>query len=163
MSYYIPKGLTFPEANSSHLKMDGWNMILSFWVVGLFSGAFAVSFRRWISGWELWNSCEVFGLCFVDFQNVHLIAVYYWSFSTFIIVYDHNILPSSNDLFVDTFFKKSFNFHGPPEPKLEPLRFQFFFTEALVPLHKLKFLGGFHQQLSYCMAWLGLFVVIFAF
>ena len=34
--------------------MDGWNMILSFWVVGLFSGAFAVSFRRWISGWELW-------------------------------------------------------------------------------------------------------------
>jgi len=27
-----------------------------------------------------------------------------------------------------------------------------FLVRALVPLHKLKFLGGFHQQLSYCMA-----------
>ena len=32
-----------PETNSSHLKMDGWNTIVSFWD-GLFSGAFAVSF-----------------------------------------------------------------------------------------------------------------------
>ena len=30
--------------NSSHLKMDGWNTIVSFWDA-LFSGAFAVSFR----------------------------------------------------------------------------------------------------------------------
>ena len=29
----------------SHLKMDGWNTILTFWD-GLFSGAFAVSFRE---------------------------------------------------------------------------------------------------------------------
>ena len=31
----------------SHLKMDGWNTILTFWD-GLFSGAFAVSFRECI-------------------------------------------------------------------------------------------------------------------
>ena len=31
-------GTTLPETNSSHLKMDGWNTILSFWD-GLFSGA----------------------------------------------------------------------------------------------------------------------------
>ena len=36
---------TLPETNSSHLKMDGWKTILSFWD-GLFSGAFAVSFRE---------------------------------------------------------------------------------------------------------------------
>ena len=29
---------TLPETNSSHLKMDGWNTIVSFWD-GLFSGA----------------------------------------------------------------------------------------------------------------------------
>ena len=30
---------------SSHLEMDGWNRIVSFWVnLGLFSGAFAISF-----------------------------------------------------------------------------------------------------------------------
>ena len=29
---------TLPETNSSHLKMDGWNTIVSFWE-GLFSGA----------------------------------------------------------------------------------------------------------------------------
>ena len=28
-----------------HLKMDGWNTIVSFWD-GLFAGAFAVSFRE---------------------------------------------------------------------------------------------------------------------
>ena len=32
--------------NSSPLKMDGWNTIVSFWGSGLFSGAFAVSFRE---------------------------------------------------------------------------------------------------------------------
>ena len=38
-------GFTLPEANSSHLKMDGWNpnFLLG---PGLFSGAFAVSFRE---------------------------------------------------------------------------------------------------------------------
>ena len=41
------KGVTLPETNSSHLKIDGWNTILSFWgKFGLFSGAFAVSFRE---------------------------------------------------------------------------------------------------------------------
>ena len=34
-----------PETNSSHLKMGGWNTILSFWGKSLFSGALAVSFR----------------------------------------------------------------------------------------------------------------------
>ena len=34
----------FPETNSSHLKMDGWNMIFSFWD-GLFSGAMLVPGR----------------------------------------------------------------------------------------------------------------------
>ena len=38
-------GDTLPETNSSPLKMDGWNTILSYWE-GLFSGAFAVSFRE---------------------------------------------------------------------------------------------------------------------
>ena len=38
--------LTTPrETNSSHLKMDGWNTMLSYWE-GLFSGVFAVSFRE---------------------------------------------------------------------------------------------------------------------
>ena len=36
---------TLPETNSSHLKMDGWNTIVSYWD-GLFSGAIAVSFRE---------------------------------------------------------------------------------------------------------------------
>ena len=40
------KGLTLPETNSSLLKMDGWNTSLSYWGPGLFSGAFAVSFRK---------------------------------------------------------------------------------------------------------------------
>ncbi len=40
-------GTTLLETNSSHLKMDGWNTILSFWD-GLFSGAFAASFRKGI-------------------------------------------------------------------------------------------------------------------
>ena len=39
--------ITLPETNSSHLKMDGWNTIVSFWDC-LFSGAFAVSFRECI-------------------------------------------------------------------------------------------------------------------
>ncbi len=51
---YIPflapiknKWCTLPETNSSHLKMDGWNTIVSFWDgLSLFSGAFAVSFRE---------------------------------------------------------------------------------------------------------------------
>ena len=34
-----------PETNSSHLKMDGWNTIVSCWD-GLLSGALAVSFRK---------------------------------------------------------------------------------------------------------------------
>ena len=33
---------TLPETNSSHLKMDGWNTIFSFWD-GPFSGAMLVS------------------------------------------------------------------------------------------------------------------------
>ena len=37
-------GITLPETNSSHLKMDGWNTILSYWG-GLFSGATLVSGR----------------------------------------------------------------------------------------------------------------------
>ena len=38
------KGPTLPETNSSHLKMDGWNTILSYWG-GLFPGAMLVSAR----------------------------------------------------------------------------------------------------------------------
>ena len=43
MGYYLY--ITLPETNSSHLKIDGWKMslLLGF---GLFSGAFAVSFRE---------------------------------------------------------------------------------------------------------------------
>ena len=37
----FPSKSTLPETNSSHLKMDGWNTILSFWD-GLFSGAMFV-------------------------------------------------------------------------------------------------------------------------
>ena len=38
---------TLPEPNSSHLKMDGWNMIVSFWGQrAYFSGIFAVTFRE---------------------------------------------------------------------------------------------------------------------
>ena len=38
--------LPFLKLTFSHLKMDGWNTIVSFWGTGLFSGAFAVSFRE---------------------------------------------------------------------------------------------------------------------
>ena len=41
LQWYFHKN-TLPETNSWHLKMDGWNTIVSFWD-GLFSGAFAVS------------------------------------------------------------------------------------------------------------------------
>ncbi len=44
---------TLPETNSSPLKMDGWNttFLLGF---GLFSGAFAVSFREGkMSSWYI--------------------------------------------------------------------------------------------------------------
>ena len=42
---------TLPETNrTSPLKMDGWNTILSYWGFGLFSGAFAVSFREQVIG-----------------------------------------------------------------------------------------------------------------
>ena len=42
-------GGTLPETNSSPLKVDGWNTIVSFWET-LFSGAFAVSFPgAWMS------------------------------------------------------------------------------------------------------------------
>ncbi len=36
---------TLPDTNGLPLKMDGWNTILSVWD-GLFSGAFALSFRE---------------------------------------------------------------------------------------------------------------------
>ena len=36
----------YPETNCLHLKMDGWNTILSFWVPAYFQVAFAVSFRE---------------------------------------------------------------------------------------------------------------------
>ena len=39
--------LTLPATNSSHLKMDGWNTIVSFWGnFGLFSGAKILDSRR---------------------------------------------------------------------------------------------------------------------
>ena len=37
--------LTLPETNSLHLKMDGWNTIISFWGPAYFQGRF-VSFRE---------------------------------------------------------------------------------------------------------------------
>ena len=45
--FFMDDGMTFgystlPETNSLHLKMDGWNTILSFWD-GPFSGAMLVS------------------------------------------------------------------------------------------------------------------------
>ena len=43
MSYTYDIDHTFPEINSSHLKMDSWNTIISFWD-GLFSGCH-LSFR----------------------------------------------------------------------------------------------------------------------
>jgi len=43
-SCWIRKPNTLPETNSLHLKMDGWKRIFLLWP-GLFSGAFAVSFR----------------------------------------------------------------------------------------------------------------------
>ena len=51
---------TLPETNSSHLKMDGWNTILSYWG-GLFSGAFAVSFREG-NIWELFLGSVTFSI-----------------------------------------------------------------------------------------------------
>ena len=36
---------TLPETNSSHLKMDGWNTIVSFWEFAYFQG-WTVSFRE---------------------------------------------------------------------------------------------------------------------
>ncbi len=42
----IPRGTTLPETNTSHLKMDGWNTILSFWGPAYFQGPTQKS-RRW--------------------------------------------------------------------------------------------------------------------
>ena len=42
-----PKGGSLPETNSSPLKMDGWNTILSYWVSAYFQGR-TVSFREGI-------------------------------------------------------------------------------------------------------------------
>ena len=36
---------TLPETNESHLKMDGWNMIFSFWGSSIFRGELLVSGR----------------------------------------------------------------------------------------------------------------------
>ena len=46
--HHFPNEVTLPETNSSHLKMNRWNRIVSFWD-RLFSGAFAVSFRACMS------------------------------------------------------------------------------------------------------------------
>ena len=73
-----------------HLKMDGWNTILSFWDV-LFSGAFAVSFREcskkviqvenWTNGrnefrtWIVFNhflQLDILRICWFSFQNGYL-------------------------------------------------------------------------------------------
>ena len=35
---FISKRCTLPEANRSHLKMDGWNAIVSFWGPAYFQG-----------------------------------------------------------------------------------------------------------------------------
>ena len=43
---------TLPETNSSHLKMDGWNLILSFWVPADFQG---LSFRECNRGFVCCN------------------------------------------------------------------------------------------------------------
>ena len=50
-------GCTLPETNSSHLNLDGWNAIVSFWD-GLFSWAFAVCFKegRFGEGKNKWES-----------------------------------------------------------------------------------------------------------
>ena len=40
------QGTALPETDcKTHLKMDGWKTILSFWGPAYFSGAFAVSLR----------------------------------------------------------------------------------------------------------------------
>ena len=36
--------ITLPETNSSHLKIDGWNTILSFWVTAHFQGLLLLVF-----------------------------------------------------------------------------------------------------------------------
>ena len=40
-------GITLPETNSLHLKVDGWNIIVSFWGPAYFQGR-TVSFREGI-------------------------------------------------------------------------------------------------------------------
>ena len=62
---------TLPETNSSPLKMDGWNTIVSFWD-GLFSGAMLVSGRvsHCFAPYELtkgkWHGIELFGVAQVS-------------------------------------------------------------------------------------------------
>ena len=63
---FISCSHTLPEINSSPLKMDGWNTILSYWgPSAIFRGKLAVSFRedksqqikgRWIPKPELFTT-----------------------------------------------------------------------------------------------------------
>ena len=50
-------GITLPETNSLHLKVDGWNIVVSFWD-GLFSGAMLVSGRVYypVNNWDYFTN-----------------------------------------------------------------------------------------------------------
>ncbi len=41
-----PPETTLPKTNSSHLKMDGWNTILTYWVSAYFQGRKTLVFRE---------------------------------------------------------------------------------------------------------------------
>ena len=54
--------LLLPETNSSHLNMDGWNTIVSFWEFGYFQGRTFSFNRRFI------NKTEGIGFTSSDFE-----------------------------------------------------------------------------------------------
>ena len=53
--YQTEINYTLPETNSSNLKMDGWNRIVSFWGPAYFQVRFAVSFREGIFMMYSWS------------------------------------------------------------------------------------------------------------
>ena len=56
---------TIPEANGSHLKMDGWETSLSFWE-HLFSGAMLISGSVYFKGKHLGRGSNLTSAFFVE-------------------------------------------------------------------------------------------------
>ena len=62
ITHHKTETLTLPETKKSHLKLDVWNTIVSFWGPALFSGALLVSVSIFLMVWYRFQKSGVYQL-----------------------------------------------------------------------------------------------------